>query len=258
MVNHGASATTHVLVLGGSSEASRLAEALAAAGVRATFSYAGRVKRLKPQPLPTRVGGFGGVVGLVKYVRDVGITHIVDATHPFAAQMSRHVALACRETNTPHVTLARPPWQPGVGDAWLDVPTMQDAVEVLGEAPRRVFLAIGRQHVDLFVSKPQHFFLLRFVEPPGAEIRLAKHALVIARGPFEVADEVALMRRHGVEVVVSKNAGGAAARAKLEAAKVLGLPVVMVRRPEARGGLLRSSVAEVLAWLRHAGVNPGV
>ncbi|MEM7158164.1 MAG: cobalt-precorrin-6A reductase [Myxococcota bacterium] len=257
MVNQGSSAKARILLLGGSSEASLLARALARTEVPAVFSYAGRVKTLTPQPLPTRVGGFGGVEGLIAYLRSEGITHVIDATHPFASRMSEHAARACEATRTHHVALVRPPWTPEPADHWDSVPDMDAAVEALGSTPQRVFLAIGRQHVGVFRDRPDHFYLLRFVEAPEDPVGLPLHAVVVARGPFVVQSEIELMQRHRIEVVVCKNAGGSAARAKLDAARELGLRVVMIRRPPAVDGVHVGTVQEGLAWLAHSGVDLG-
>lgn len=215
----------------------------------AVFSYAGRTEAPVAQPLPMRVGGFGGVAGLVEYLRAEGISHVVDATHPFAAQMSRHAVQACAEAGVALVALQRPEWVAGPGDDWCPVPDVAGAVAALPEAGARVFLAIGKLHVAEFAAKPGNHYLLRLVDPPGA-LPLPDCAVEIARGPFDLAGDLALLRAHGIGVVVAKNAGGAGARAKLEAARALGLPVVMIARPPVPDRPVLAEVAEVLRWLR--------
>ena len=153
-----------VLVLGGTTEASRLAQALADARVDAIFSYAGRTDSPLPQPLPVRVGGFGGAHGLAVWLREQRISHVVDATHPFAAQMSRNAVDACVAAGIALLALERPAWQAQAGDRWLHVPDMESAVRALPETPARVFLAIGRQHLAPFLTRAQHWFLLRLVD----------------------------------------------------------------------------------------------
>lgn len=230
-------------------EASALAAALAARGIPATLSYMGRVERPKPQPVPVRVGGFGGVEGLVDWLGAQGVTHLVDATHPFAARMSANAVAAAARTGVPLVALARPPWQPGPGDRWQRVPDIAGAVAALEGAARRVMLAIGRMHLAEFAARPQHDYLLRLVDPPTEPPPLPRHTVVIDRGPFSAAADRALMVEHRVELVVSKNAGGAGAVAKLEAARNLGLPVVMIDRPAVPPRPEVGSVAEVLDWI---------
>ncbi|WP_170788926.1 cobalt-precorrin-6A reductase [Ruegeria lacuscaerulensis] len=248
---------THLLILGGTTEANALAKTVAERGIQATYSYAGRVDNPRPQPLPMRVGGFGGVDGLTTYLRDHAITHVIDATHPFAAQMSANAVAACHKADVPLAALTRPAWVEQDGDDWQHVPDIDGAVVALSGAPQRVFLAVGRMHLEEFAPQPQHRYLLRLVDEPGA-LPLPNCDVVVSRGPFTLADDQALMQRHGIQLVVSKNAGGLGARAKLDAARALGLPVVMIDRPALPQRVELSSVAQVLDWLAHSGVNLGV
>lgn len=248
---------TLLLILGGTTEASALAHAVAAQGIPAVFSYAGRVSAPRPQPVPMRVGGFGGVAGLLDYLRQNNITHVIDATHPFAAQMSRNAAQACGDLGLPLAALSRPEWQPVKGDQWRDVADIDAAVAALDTPPKRVFLALGRMHLAAFASQPQHHYLLRLVDDPGAP-PLPKCQVVVARGPFGVTGDTALMQQHKTDVVVCKNAGGSGARAKLDAARALGLPVLMIARPVLPARTELASAAEVLTWLDHPGTERGV
>lgn len=241
----------HPLVLGGTTEASSLARALADAGVRAVFSYAGRTEQPLAQPLPTRQGGFGGVDGLVRYLRGEGISHVIDATHPFAAGMSRNAAEACAATGTPLIALERKPWAAGPGDRWAHVPDIAAAARALPEAPTRIFLAIGRQHLAAFAGRPQHHYLVRLVDPAEGPLPLTDAEAVIARGPFTVAGDTALLRGHRIDLIVAKNSGGIGARAKLDAARGLGLPVLLIDRPALPERASVETVAEVMGWLGH-------
>lgn len=250
-----------VLLLGGTTEAAAAAGALAAAGIDAVYSYAGRTLAPVAQPLPRRIGGFGGAEGLADYLRAQGITHVIDATHPFAAQISTNAATACAATGTALLAFARPAWHPGPGDRWTHVPDIEAAALALPQAPSRVFLAIGRQRLDAFAGQPQHHYLLRLVDPPEAPLPLPQAQVVLARGPFDMAGDMALMQSHGTQVVVAKNAGGTGARAKLDAARALGLPVVMIDRPAVPPRALAGSLEQVMAWLGHAappGADRGV
>jgi len=228
-----------------------LAKALAVAGRQAVFSYAGRTVRPVSQPLSLRIGGFGGVAGLVNYLRAEGISHVVDATHPFAAQMSRNSVAACREAGVALCALEREPWQPIDGDHWHQVADMEAAVAALPEQGARVFLAIGKQNLDVFATKPGNHYLLRLVDAPAAALPLPSNTVVIARGPFDGAADEALMRDHGITHVVAKNAGGMGAEAKLIAARALGLPIVMIDRPQLPERHVLRRVDEVMAWLDH-------
>ncbi|MFN4058805.1 MAG: cobalt-precorrin-6A reductase [Roseinatronobacter sp.] len=239
----------NILVLGGTTEATALATALAQSGLRATLSLAGRVARPKAQALPLRVGGFGGVAGLATYLRDHAITHLVDATHPFAAQMSAHAVAACGFTGTRLLALTRAPWVAGPGDNWTQVPDIAAAVTALDRPRETVMLALGRMHLAAFAPQPQHRYILRLVDPPEGPLPLPDATVIVDRGPFTLAGDVALMQSHGVQRVVCKNAGGTGAQAKLEAARARGLPVVMIGRPVLPARTEVTSVPEVLDWI---------
>ncbi|PJF11257.1 cobalt-precorrin-6A reductase [Pseudorhodobacter sp. MZDSW-24AT] len=249
---------TRILLLGGTTEASLMARELAQAGVTAVFSYAGRTEHPVAQPLPMRVGGFGGVAGLVAYLKAEGISHVIDATHPFAAQMSRNAIAACAQTGTPLIGLERAPWQAQAGDRWQTVAGNAGALRALPQAPARVFLAIGKQGLAAFAAAPQHHYLLRLVDPPAAPLPLAQATVVIARGPFDVAGDSALLRDHAITHIIAKNAGGSGAEAKLLAARALGLPVILIDRPELPPRHVVASVGAVMAWLGHGATARGV
>jgi precorrin-6A/cobalt-precorrin-6A reductase len=250
MMDNQASAMTRILLLGGTTEASLLARALAEAGLDAVFSYAGRTADPVAQPLPQRIGGFGGVEGLRAYLMQEKISHVVDATHPFAAQMSSH-AVEATGSDIPLIALQRLPWQATPQDRWTTVADMAAAVDALPDAATRVFLAIGRQHVDAFARAPQHHYLLRLVDQPVTAVALPNAEIIISRGPFRVEDDLELMRQYGVQTIVAKNSGGVGARAKIDAARVLGLPVIMIDRPALPVRACCETVAEVMDWLGH-------
>ncbi|GLS86525.1 precorrin-6A reductase [Cypionkella aquatica] len=241
---------TRILLLGGTTEASLLARALAEAGGDAVFSYAGRTDHPVAQPLPMRVGGFGGVGGLVGYLRAENIGAVVDATHPFAAQMSRNAVEACGLAGVPLIGLERAAWAAEAGDNWLHVASIEAAIAALPDAPARVFLAIGKQNLSGFAAKPHHY-LLRLVDAPESS-PLPDCTVVLARGPFEVVGDKTLMLQHKISHIVAKNAGGAGAAAKLVAARDLGIPVILIERPALPARRVVGSVAEVMAWLSHA------
>ncbi|WP_426413044.1 cobalt-precorrin-6A reductase [Bradyrhizobium ganzhouense] len=238
------------LILGGIADASLLAAEIARAGIDAVYSYGGRTRAPAAQPLPTRIGGFGGANGLADYIRSAGITHVIDATHPFAAEMSRNAVDACAETGTPLIALERAPWSKAPGDNWIEVGDVGVAAAALPVAPAKVFLAIGRQHIAPFASKPQHVYTLRFVDPPEAPLPFAAD-VIVSRGPFTLDGELDMMRTRGINWIVARNSGGDGARAKIDAARTLGLPVIMITRPKLPDRLRVESVAEVMEWLGH-------
>lgn len=238
----------NILILGGTTEASALANLLADRAWRATLSLAGRTREPIPQPIPCRVGGFGGVPGLAAYLRVHQVDALIDATHPFAARMTRNAAAAAARTGTLLLAIHRPPWKPRPGVAWHEVPSMQAAADALGAAPRRVLLTVGQRDLAPFAAAPQHAYVVRSVDPPADP---PPGALVLtARGPFLEHDERALLQHHRIDVLVTKNAGGTATAPKLAAAADLGISVVVVARPPLPEGLATvPTAADALRWL---------
>jgi precorrin-6A/cobalt-precorrin-6A reductase len=240
-----------VLILGGTADANRLAAAVADdPRIDAILSYAGRTENPTPPPIAWRVGGFGGIDGMVDYLRAEDIARVIDATHPFAAQISAHAIAACAAAGVPLLALERPPWPRTPGDGWIEVDDVEAAADALGAAPRRVFLGIGRLHLKVFAAHPHHAYLVRVVDPPRAPLPLAAE-VIVARGPFDRAGDRAMLSNYRADIVVARNAGGHSASAKIEAARDLKLPVVMVRRPSIQARQTVETVAEVLRWLGH-------
>jgi precorrin-6A/cobalt-precorrin-6A reductase len=242
---------TRILLLGGTTEASALARKLAANGIDAVFSYAGRTDNPVEQPLPTRIGGFGGIDGLADFLRTEHITHLIDATHPFAAGISRNAIAASRAVNIPLCAFERAPWSASEADDWTHVADISAAVAALPEEPIRIFLAIGRQNLSAFAVKPWHQYLLRLVDPPTGPLSLPGSETVIARGPFSEADDLRLLKSRRINLIVAKNSGGNGARAKLDAARTLHLPVILIDRPAIPARIVKHDVAGVMAWLGH-------
>lgn len=246
-----------ILLLGGTADALRMADALAQAGLAAVYSIAGRTEAPRLPDMAHRIGGFGGVEGLTQYLRAEKITHVIDATHPFAAQMSRHAVQATTALSLPLIALERAPWTAAPGDRWRffnDIPAMAAA---LPTTPTRIFLAIGRQNLADFSACPQHNYLLRLVDAPG-NLPLPNTTVVVSKGPFTPEGDLALMREHSTQMVIAKNAGGTAAQAKLDAARFLGLPVWLADRPALPPRQTANTPAEVIDWLAHHPARLGV
>ena len=241
---------TRALILGGTADASLLAAAIAHARIDAVYSYGGRTRAPADQPLPTRTGGFGGVSGLADYIGAEAITHVIDATHPFAAEMSSNAVEACAATGTPLIALERAPWRNAPGDNWIEVTDVNAAVAAMPERSANVFLAIGRQHIAPFAARPQHAYTLRFVDPPETPLPFPAD-VIVSRGPFTLQSELELLRARGIAWIVARNSGGDGARAKIDAARMLGLPVIMISRPELPERRRVESVAEIMQWLGH-------
>ncbi len=245
-----------ILILGGTAEARALAAALASReDLAVTVSLAGRTAAPAPQPVPVRIGGFGGADGLAQYLRDERIGVLIDATHPYADIISANAARAAELADVPLIALRRPAWTKLDGDRWIEVPAISGAVAALGKAPRRVFLALGRKEIAPFAAAPQHVYLVRSVDPVDPPLAVPHAIYLTARGPFSEAEDRALLERHRIEVVVAKNSGGDATYGKIAAARGLHLPVIMLTRPVLPDVPAVETVDEVLAWLDHAGTS---
>lgn len=243
---------TRLIILGGTTEARALAGRIAAIeGYDGVLSLAGRTEHPLPQPLPARTSGFGGAAGLAAYLHSEAIAALVVATHPFAAQIAANAAEAARMVGIPAVRLSRPPWQPVAGDDWRRYPSLDSLIDGLAGPQRRLLVTIGRQDAPRFAAAPQHAYVFRSIEPIDLPAALGHAVTIEERGPFTLESEVALMRRHAIEALVTKNSGGEATRAKLDAARELGLTVLMVDRPPAPALPEVASIEEVMAFLAH-------
>lgn len=252
----------NLLLLGGTGEALRLARELQGHGrVRCISSLAGRTEVPQKPPGDLRIGGFGGVEGLSSYLVGEKIDLVLDATHPFAAQMARHAHDACKALGLPRAKLVRPAWVAAPGDRWTMMPSIPAAAVFLRFHPaRRIFLALGRQDLGAFVPLGEEdgphgpdqktrgrWFLVRSVDPPGAGSALPRGELLLARGPFTPDDEKALMQQYRIDLLVTRNSGGSAA--KIAAAAELHLPVLMIERPPLPPGETLDSVSAALSWI---------
>lgn len=239
-----------VLILGGTGEARALAEALDDAGVPLLSSLAGRVRRPRLPVGPVRVGGFGGPDGLAAFLVDQAIRSVVDATHPFAERISASAAQASRAAGVPLLRLERPGWTAGDGDRWTWVDDLPGAAAaVTASAAERVFLTSGRQGLAAFAGLRDPWFLIRCVDPPDVPLP-PRHELRLDRGPYTEPGEGEILDRHRIDLLVTKDSGGALTAAKLTAARERGIPVVVVRRPPRPDVVTVVTVAEAVAWVR--------
>jgi len=238
-----------VLILGGSTESSELSRLLAGdRRFETTLSLAGRTLKPRAQPVRTRTGGFGGADGLAAWLAQESIAAVVDATHPYADQISSNAVTACGRLALPLATILRPAWQPEPGDRWQIVPNAEAAADALGPRPRRVFLSLGRLELGAFAASPQHHYVARTIEPPDVALP-PDIRLIFDRGPFDEQAETALLTREGIEMIVSKNSGGSATYPKITATRKLGIPVVMIARPLKSHGHAVNHPAEAVIWL---------
>ncbi|MFI7063482.1 cobalt-precorrin-6A reductase [Kribbella sp. NPDC050124] len=237
-----------LLLLGGTGEARSLAQELSRSGVHVVSSLAGRTTDARLPVGEVRHGGFGGVEGLIDWLRDNAVDALVDATHPFAATMTSHAAAAARELDLPFLVLRRPGWTATKGDIWHWVDSPDAAARLLPDVGSRAFLTIGRQGLHEFAGVGV-WMLARCVDPPEPVPTWCE--LILDRGPYDVPGELSVLREHDIDVLVTKDSGGPQTSAKLVAARQLGVPVIVIRRPPLPAGVQAvESATEVLAWVR--------
>ena len=242
--------TLRLLLLAGTQEAREIARGLAdLEGVWSLASLAGATARPAPLAVPCRVGGFGGDAGFAAFLDTERIDAVVDATHPFAAVMAARAARIAQATGRAHLRVLRPAWEPGPGEAWTHLAREEEAAAHIPPGAT-VFLATGRQHLDRFANLAGRHVIARVIDPPAGPCPVPEARFVVARPPFTRAGETDLFRREGVDWLVAKNAGGAAGRAKLDAARDLGLAVAMIARPASPAAETVQSVNEALDWIR--------
>jgi precorrin-6A/cobalt-precorrin-6A reductase len=242
-----------VLILGGTHEALQLAARLAdLAGIETISSLAGRTREPRMPRGQVRTGGFGGAEGLARYLRETRITHLVNATHPFAQQISANAVAAAGSTGIPLLRLLRPAWAARPDDRWIAARHAAEAAELCRREGGRIFLALGSGELDAFASIHNAQFLVRMVDAPE-RLPLRDCRIVTARGPFALQEELRLLAEHHIGLLVAKNSGGEATYAKIEAARRMGLPVIMIERPaialDPRSPAV-ASVEDVVNWLR--------
>jgi len=249
-----ATGMSRILILGGTTEARELAKRLAnRAELEVVVSLAGRTKSPAPQPTPVRSGGFGGAAGLANYLVREKIDALIDATHPYANVISANASAAARQSSVPLLALRRPAWVAIGGDLWKEVDDVAAAVRTLGNSPRRVFVTLGRSELSSLTDAPQHFYLIRSVDPVDPPLPLPQVSYLTARGPFTEADDRALIVLHGIDAVIAKNSGGTASYGKIAAARALGIEVIMLRRPPPPSDAPAVETVEAaIAWLDHA------
>jgi precorrin-6A/cobalt-precorrin-6A reductase len=240
-----------ILVLGGTADARQLAGKLAAAH-DVTLSLAGRTENPVAQGVPVRIGGFGGAEGLAAYLKDNRIDLLIDATHPYAARISANAAEAAKSTGVPAIALRRPAWQQQPGDRWTLVDSAAEAATRLGDRPRKIFLALGRQELLPFEAAPHHSYVVRSVDPVEPPLAVPHASYILARGPFSEANDRALLEAHGIDAIVSKNSGGQATYGKIAAARALGIEVFLISRPLLPDMPSGASVYEFVALADHA------
>jgi len=265
-----ASMIKNILILGGSAEAFILAEKLEVhQNYHIISSLAGRTSVPRKPAGAYRTGGFGGIEGLADYIKQENISAIIDATHPFAQKITTNASLAANATHCPIIHICRPPWEKQKDDNWYEVETMEDAASNLKTNQSPTFLTIGRLELSAFINRADIQFLCRAIEPPKKTdpIKQNNNAIpnktiantetqwpenfqfIYAKGPYNYENELSLIKHHGIKTIVTKNSGGDKARAKLDVARDLNIPVIMIKRPKIPAGLLVETTNEALTWL---------
>lgn len=240
-----------ILILGGTTEAVSLAkECETIEGMEFITSLAGRTTKSAPLNTTTRIGGFGGVTGLAAYLKDNKIDALIDATHPFAAQISFNAHKAAQDCKVPHILLTRPQWKPAQGDRWIEVDTISSAAIKIPDVAQRIFLTIGRQELNSFSHLKQNWFLMRMIDPPQSDVEIPPGELLLEKGPFSLEHEIDILEKYKIQAIVSKNSGGYATEAKIVAARMLQLPVIMVKRPNSPKCYKVEDIESVLLWLK--------
>lgn len=241
-----------LLILGGTAEAAELARLAAdalAGRVEAITSLAGRTAPARRLPGLVRIGPFGGVSGLTAYLEEERIGCLIDATHPFAVDISAHAYAAALAAGVPRLSLVRAPWRMGPGLRWIEVDDLEAAAEVLPRFARRVLLTVGRGGLGAFSGVAGVWFLARLIAPPEGPLPLADYQTVCGRPPFAVEDERDLLAAHRIDTLVSRNSGGASGQAKIDAAREAGVRIVLIARPPPEPGPSVATPAEALAWV---------
>ncbi len=242
-----------ILILGGTGDAVKLAAKLATIPeIEVISSLAGRTKKPAALVGQVRIGGFGGAEGLANYLRANSIDLLIDVTHPCAGQITINGAIAAKIVNIPHLMLVRPQWEKVAGDHWIEVETVEAAAEAIPESVKRVFITSGRQQLEPFLQRshsyPDTWYLIRSIDPP--DLTLSNSQLLLDRGPFNLEQERQLLREYQIQAIVSKNSGGDATYAKIVAARELGIPIIMVQRPQMPEGDKVTSIQQAIAWLQ--------
>jgi precorrin-6A/cobalt-precorrin-6A reductase len=239
-----------LLILGGTGDAAELMARVATiAGIEAIASLAGRTREPTLPSGNVRVGGFGGASGMAEYLRQMRVDVLIDATHPFARQISWNAATAANEVRIPRLMLIRRAWEQVLGDRWLEVESNIAAAAVLENQAKRVFLTVGRQELSAFAYLQDIWFLMRMIDPPDADALVPPGIILCDRGPFALENEKQILIQHHIDTIVSKNSGGDATYAKIIAARELGIQVVMVNRPALPPGEQVADVDSAVSWL---------
>jgi precorrin-6A/cobalt-precorrin-6A reductase len=244
--------TRRLLILGGTGEAVALARAVPirfSEAIRVTTSLAGRTRNPGPIPGNIRIGGFGGPAGLGAYLVEHQIDRLIDATHPFAAEISRTARCAAERAGVQRLLLLRRRWPRHPLDRWIEVDSIEAAASLVGKIGRCALLTVGAGSASAFACAADVRFVVRLIDPPRQELPLHRHQIVYGRGPFSLPEERLLLRQCGVDVLVCKASGGAATEPKLIAAREAGIPVIMVRRPPRETGDAVETVEAALDWL---------
>ena len=241
----------NILILGGTTEARQLGTMLNAKKLKATISFSGVIPNISEQAIPKIYGGFGGAKGLAEYISKESITHLVDATHPFSKNISENAIIAAKSTGVHFVALERKEWSEEPGDKWIKVKDFHDAQRIIDEPSQRIFLAIGRKELSHFREHTQHFYLLRVIDGSPLNFSPQKSQVIIDKGPYTFKNDKKLLLKYNITKIITKNSGGIGARAKIDAARELQIPIVMIERPQIHSRKVIRETKSVFNWIVH-------
>ena len=240
-----------ILIIGGTQEGNNLAEIFHGCKLNYIISYAGIVDKVYEKTFKKRIGGFGGKIGMINYIRDNKISHVIDASHPFSSKISLNTMNACKALNIPVINYSRKPWFKKKGDNWIRVKNFYESTNYLRGKPKRIFLAIGRKNLDTYKEFSQNFFLLRFLESNTNNNFFQNQKCIISRGPFTVDDDLRILSRYRIEMIISKNSGGDGAYSKIIAARRLKIPIIIISRPKGVKTKKIYNFNSVMSWLNY-------
>jgi len=247
-----------ILIVGGTQEGNKLAEVFHHHKYDYTISYAGIVNKVHEKEFSKRIGGFGGKNGIIDYVKKNKITHIIDASHPFSKKISFNTFSACKTLDLPLIHFSRKPWYKSKKDNWIRVKSFQESTNYLKSASKKIFLAIGKKNLEIYKNFSHHFFLLRLLENKNNIRFFPNQECIVSEGPFHVEEDIKILKKYNIDMIITKNSGGNGAYSKIIAARELGITVIIISRP--RGAKVKKvyNFDSILKWLNHESLNLGV
>ena len=238
-----------ILIIGGTQEGNKLANYFKEHNLEYIISYAGVVEEVYKKKFKKRVGGFGGKIGIFNFIKQNKITHVIDASHPFSQKISLNTYNVCKSYNIPIITYTRKPWFERKNDNWIKVGDFNESADYLKGEAKNVFLAIGKKNLQVFKKYPQHCYLLRVINNQDINNLFPNQKCIAYNSKLNVEEEIKILKKYKIEVIVSKNSGGNLAYNKIIAARKLKIPVVIISRPKSLRSKKIYTLESLLEWL---------